>query len=243
MSKVWDVPHLKTGSERPVMDPDQVYVYNMRYCPYAQRAMLTLLAKKVDFKVFNINLKQKPDWFVNETFGKVPVLLYKGEIIPESLIVSDYADELFPGPQQHPSDPTQKAKDRVLLEIFNRVIMSYYKLMLSKEEEAKETALKDFCKNLDVITEDLKKRGSKFFCGETPGMLDWMVWPWIERFPVLEKLGITMPENAALQQYMDNMWETDPVKEYGLKPEVHYEFLKQYTSGQEEIDYDFMLNK
>ena len=40
------------------------------------------------------------------------------------------------------------------------------------------------------------------------GMLDWMVWPWIERFPVMEKLGITLPENATLQQYMDTMWET-----------------------------------
>ncbi len=28
------------------------------------------------------------------TFGKVPVILYKGEIIPESLITSDYVDEV-----------------------------------------------------------------------------------------------------------------------------------------------------
>ena len=31
---------------------------------------------------------------LDETFGQVPVILYKGEIIPESLIVCDFIDEV-----------------------------------------------------------------------------------------------------------------------------------------------------
>ena len=78
MSNDWNTPHLEAASSKPELDPDQVYMYNMRFCPYAQRTVLVLLAKEVPFKAININLKKKPDWFVESTFGKVPVILYKG---------------------------------------------------------------------------------------------------------------------------------------------------------------------
>ena len=42
----------------------QVTVYNMRFCPFAERTMLLLLAKNIPFDVVNINLKKKPEWFV-----------------------------------------------------------------------------------------------------------------------------------------------------------------------------------
>jgi glutathione S-transferase len=35
----------------------------MRFCPYAERTMLVLLAKGIPFDVVNINLKKKPEWF------------------------------------------------------------------------------------------------------------------------------------------------------------------------------------
>merc|ERR1719154_669197 len=117
--EIWDGPHLAVGSQKPTIDPEKVYLYNMRFCPYAERAVLALLAKDVAFENININLnfrqKQKPEWFLDETFGQVPVILYKGEIIPESLIVCDFIDEMFAGPKLHPEDPIQKAKDRVVL--------------------------------------------------------------------------------------------------------------------------------
>ena len=95
----WNVPHQKAGDPEPKVNPDKVTVYNMRYgeivvfivctryekfiiyltlmsrfCPYAQRTMLTLLAKGVPFEVVNINLKNKPDWFVEKTWGTVSVV-------------------------------------------------------------------------------------------------------------------------------------------------------------------------
>jgi len=243
MSNIWDVPHLATGAGKPVLDPDQVFVYNMRFCPYAQRAMLALLAKNVPFKVININLKKKPDWFVESTLGKVPVILYKGEIIPESLITADYVDEMFPGPQLHPKDPTQKAKDRVILEISNRVVMSFYKCMFAKDEEAKVAAVKDLTEHMITVEAELKKRGSKFFCGEKPGMLDYMMWPWLERIPVLAKIGMSPPKLQGMDEYMANMWKIDAVKQYGLSVDEHYQFLKQMKEMGDEVDYDFLIKK
>ena len=45
-----------------------------RFCPYAQRTILTLLAKQVPFQVVNINLKNKPEWFLQQTWGTVSVV-------------------------------------------------------------------------------------------------------------------------------------------------------------------------
>jgi len=243
MVSAWDVPHLAAGSLQPTMDPNQVYVYNMRFCPYAQRAILALLAKNVSFKVININLKKKPDWFVETTFGKAPVMLYKGEIIPESLITADYVDEMFAGTQLHPKDPTQKAKDRVVLEIFNRVVSGFYKCLYAKDEEAQATAVKDLTEHLQTVETELKKRSSKFFCGEQPGMLDYMMWPWLERISVITKFGMIQPVVPGMDEYIANMWKTDVVKKYGLNADDHYKFLKQYKDQKEDIDFDFLINK
>lgn len=43
----------------------------MRFCPYAQRAILALNAKQVDYEVVNIDLSNKPEWFFSKSgFGK-----------------------------------------------------------------------------------------------------------------------------------------------------------------------------
>ena len=65
-----------------------------RFCPYAQRTILTLLAKNMNFDVVNINLKKKPKWFLQKTAGTVSVVKYKGEYIEESLVNSDFVDEV-----------------------------------------------------------------------------------------------------------------------------------------------------
>ena len=74
MSEPWNIPHQARGSPAPKVDPDKVTVYNMRFCPYAQRTMLTLLAKNIPFDVVNINLKNKPEWFLQQTWGTVSVV-------------------------------------------------------------------------------------------------------------------------------------------------------------------------
>lgn len=44
----------------------------MRFCPYAQRTVLILNAKKVPYEVVNINLTEKPEWLTSKSpFGNV----------------------------------------------------------------------------------------------------------------------------------------------------------------------------
>uniref|UniRef100_A0A3Q1ERT0 Glutathione S-transferase omega 1 n=1 Tax=Acanthochromis polyacanthus TaxID=80966 RepID=A0A3Q1ERT0_9TELE len=72
---------------------------SMRFCPFAQRARLVLAAKGINHETVNINLKEKPDWFLAKNpLGLVPVLeTSAGEIIYESPITCDYLDEVYAG--------------------------------------------------------------------------------------------------------------------------------------------------
>ena len=56
-------------------------------------------------------------------FGKVPVVIHKGNTIYESLVTCEYIMDVFPGVKLHSEDPAQRVKDRMLVEVFNKVVM------------------------------------------------------------------------------------------------------------------------
>ncbi|GBP65917.1 Pyrimidodiazepine synthase [Eumeta japonica] len=65
----FNTKHLKKGDPLPPF-AGKLRVYNMRYCPYAQRTVLALNAKRVDYEVVNINLVDKPEWLTTKSaFG------------------------------------------------------------------------------------------------------------------------------------------------------------------------------
>jgi len=75
-----------------------------------------------------INLSDEPDWYLKKNpVGEVPLLEWidrdskQTRSVPESLIVSDYLDNLYPEHRLHPSDPYLKAKQQVLVGRFGNV--------------------------------------------------------------------------------------------------------------------------
>jgi len=82
--------------------------------------------------VVNIKLSDKPEWFFEKNpLGKVPAIeTESGECLYESLIVADYLDEKYPERPLQPKDPMQKAKDRILVEHFNKVSITLIFLLL-----------------------------------------------------------------------------------------------------------------
>eukprot|EP00091_Calanus_sinicus_P004131 TRINITY_DN14348_c0_g1_i1.p1 TRINITY_DN14348_c0_g1~~TRINITY_DN14348_c0_g1_i1.p1 ORF type:complete len:148 (-),score=51.06 TRINITY_DN14348_c0_g1_i1:278-721(-) len=121
----------------------------MRFCPFAERTILVLLTKNIPFNVVNINLKKKPDWFQEKTWGTVSVVKYKGEYIMESLVNSDFVDELEPATALHPLDPLEKAMGRLLVEKFGKMRAPYYGVLMAKGDNAEEVTKK----RLEMFTE------------------------------------------------------------------------------------------
>ena len=74
--------------------------------------MIVLRAKDVEFEVTYINLREKPDWFLEiSPHGKVPVLSVGGQPLFESNAIAEFLDEMVP-PRLHPEDPIKRARNR-----------------------------------------------------------------------------------------------------------------------------------
>ncbi|MBT3809851.1 MAG: glutathione S-transferase family protein, partial [Rhodospirillaceae bacterium] len=74
--------------------------------------MILLRAKDVEFDVTYVNLREKPDWFLEiSPHGKVPVLKVGDDILFESSAIAEFLDEMVP-PRLHPEDPIARAKNR-----------------------------------------------------------------------------------------------------------------------------------
>ena len=76
------------------------------------------------FDMINVNLKNRPDWFVAKTphIGKVPLIEYQGAVNYESFVLQEYLEEKFP---EHPrlaaSTPEKRARDKYMVELSKRV--------------------------------------------------------------------------------------------------------------------------
>ncbi|XP_021964953.1 pyrimidodiazepine synthase [Folsomia candida] len=245
--------HLAKGSQCPPPPVDKLRIYNMRFCPYAQRSVLVAIAKNIPHEIINCNLVDKPEWlFTKNPGGKVPVLEEPdGKILYESLIVSDYLDEVYPNRPLHAKCPYQKALDKLMIEEFNKVTTLFYKALTNLKPEG-SAALKDslveFQKGLSPFEKELEKRGTTFFGGnDAPGMLDYMIWPWIERVPVMKlstdpdifDFETAKKDNPNLESWRNAMKEDDAVKQYYLSAENHLKFIKSFLVGK--ADYDFLV--
>lgn len=66
----------------------------------------------------------------------------------------------------------------------------FYKVIFAIRDSLPEDEMKEriaaLVHSLKPFEEELAKRGKCFFGGDSPGMLDYMIWPWFERLPAIK---------------------------------------------------------
>src|SRR5260221_14404597 len=83
-----------------------------KLCPYVQRAVIALTEKGVAFERIDIDLANKPDWFLAiSPLGRTPVLQVGETAIFESAVILEYLEETQPKPL-HPPAALPRPEDR-----------------------------------------------------------------------------------------------------------------------------------
>ncbi len=83
-----------------------------RTVPVRAASAIVLAEKGIPFERRDVDLSNKPDWFLKVSpLGKTPVLLVGGEAIFESAVICEYLEETAE-PRLHPSDALQRAHHR-----------------------------------------------------------------------------------------------------------------------------------
>ncbi|EGT52105.1 hypothetical protein CAEBREN_12387 [Caenorhabditis brenneri] len=175
---------LKNGDPAPAPPAAGTFrIYNMRFCPWAQRALIYASVKNIPSEVINIHLQEKPDWYFSKHYkGQVPALEHdegKKHVI-ESAVIPEYLDDLFPETRILPTDPYERVQQRLLLDRLSAVAPAFYgaaQAVKNQEGRAEKFAevLKAFENAENLLTADFYSGTSK------PGFVDYLIYPNIQR--------------------------------------------------------------
>lgn len=233
------------GAEFPSTTAGKLRIYSMRFCPFAQRTRLVLAHKNIDFETVNVHLKKKPDWFLaRNPLGLVPVLEKDDKVIYESTATMDWLDEVYPNNKLIPADPFRKAQDRMYAENFGKIASTLYAL---RGADDKEPLLEKLRTAYQYYEDVLVKRGGPFFGGDKPCMLDFHMWPHMERMALLIK---AIEPRAVVDKekfpklggaWYDAMFALPAVKATMFDAETHTKFIKSYLDNPTDPDYDMGL--
>ena len=91
-------------------------------CPYVQRAVIALTEKGIAFERIDIDLANKPDWFLAiSPLGKTPVLQVGDIAMFESAVILEYLEETQARPL-HPANALTRAEHRGWIEFGSAVL-------------------------------------------------------------------------------------------------------------------------
>jgi glutathione S-transferase len=167
--------------------PAQLKLISHKLCPYVQRAVIALTEKGVGFERIDIDLANKPDWFLAiSPLGKTPVLRVGDSAIFESAVILEYLEETEPKPL-HPADPLTRAEHRAWIE-FGSTVLNDIAGFYAAQDEA---AFKAKTNQLEARFARLETRvaASPWFDGEKFSLVDAVFAPAFRYFDVFDEIA------------------------------------------------------
>jgi glutathione S-transferase len=153
-------------------------------CPYVQRAAIALAEKGIAFERIDIDLANKPAWFLQVSpLGKTPVLLVDGEAIFESAVICEYLDDTTL-PRLHPENALQRAQHRAWMEFGSatlNTIAGFYSAQDNAALSQKATELRAKFGQLET-----QLGTGPYFAGERFSLVDAVFGPVFRYFDVLD---------------------------------------------------------
>jgi glutathione S-transferase len=158
-------------------------------CPFVQRAAIALAEKGVPFERTNVDLANKPDWFLAlSPTGKVPLLRIDGEVLFESSVICEYLDETLL-PRLHPDDALARAKERAFMEFASAILGDLWGYQTAKDEATFLAKAKELDAKLQRVEATLGE--GPWFRGASFGLVDAAFAPAFRNFEVLDPIRDT----------------------------------------------------
>jgi glutathione S-transferase len=158
-----------------------------KLCPYVQRAVIALAEKGVAFERLDVDLANKPDWFLAiSPLGKTPVLQVSDKAIFESAVILEYLEETQPHPL-HPGDPLARAEHRAWIE-FGSAVLNDIAGFYAAADEATFNAKRSQLEQRFARLED-RVVAAPWFDGDTFSLVDAVFGPVFRYFDVFDAIA------------------------------------------------------
>lgn len=156
-------------------------------CPYVQRAAIVLAEKGVPFERRDIDLANKPAWFLKVSpLGKTPVLMVGDEAIFESAVICEYLDETAL-PRLHPANVLQRAQHRSWMEFGSALLNLIAAFYNAADEAALGARAAEIRTRLGQLEAALGE--GPYFAGNPFSIVDAVFGPVFRYFDVFDEIG------------------------------------------------------
>ncbi|WP_158671274.1 glutathione S-transferase family protein [Bradyrhizobium guangdongense] len=163
-----------------------------KLCPYVQRAVIALKEKGVPFERIDIDLANKPDWFLKlSPLGKVPVLVVtteKSEVaLFESNVICEYIEETQGGVRLHPAEALERAEHRAWMEFGSAILGDLWGLETTTDPATFENKRQALAAKFARVEAALG--AGPYFAGEAFSLVDAVFAPIFRYFDVFDELA------------------------------------------------------
>ncbi|CAN7284846.1 glutathione S-transferase family protein [Bradyrhizobium sp. LjRoot220] len=206
-------------------------------CPYVQRAVIALNEKGVPFERIDIDLANKPDWFLKlSPLGKVPVLVVRnddGEVaLFESNVICEYIEDTQGGAKLHPQDALQRAQHRAWMEFGSTILSELWGLETTGDAAVFEDKRVAVAAKFERVEEALGS--GPFFAGEQFSLVDAVFAPIFRYFDVFDEL---IDLSIFVQTPKVRAWRTELAKRKSVRnavgadyPQLLHAFLVRHNA-------------
>ncbi|MCV0397476.1 MAG: glutathione S-transferase family protein [Rhizobiaceae bacterium] len=155
-------------------------------CPYVQRAAIVLAEKGVPFERVDVDLENKPDWFLAiSPRGKVPLLKIGDDVLFESSAIVEYLDETHE-PRLHPENPVTRARHRAWMEFGSAILSDIWTIETATERKAFDAAVAELKEKFARVEAELGD--GPYFAGEAFTIVDAVFAPAFRYFDTFDQL-------------------------------------------------------
>ena len=155
-------------------------------CPYVQRAAIVLMEKGVAFERRDVDLRNKPDWFVAiSPLGKTPVLMVGNDAVFESAVICEFLDDTR-APRLHPVPALERARHRSWMEFGSALLNSIGAFYGAADPVALAARASDIRARLAQLESALGS--GPYFAGHGFSIVDAVFGPVFRYFDVFETI-------------------------------------------------------
>lgn len=158
-------------------------------CPFVQRAAIVLLEKNVPFERIDVELANKPDWFMAlSPTGKVPLIKVEQPdsadvILFESSAICEYLNETQDGVSLYSNDALSRAQQRAWVEFGVAVLSDAWQFLNAKGSAVADDKKAAFREKLQRLENNLEQ--GPYFSGAAFSMVDAVFAPVFRYFSLL----------------------------------------------------------
>ena len=156
-------------------------------CPYVQRAAIVLMEKGVPFERRDVDLKNKPAWFLAlSPLGKTPVLQVGEAAIFESAVICEYLDETH-GPKLHPGSSLERAHHRAWMEFGSALLNAIGGFYNAPDTDSLDARAADIRARFEQLEGVLG--AGPYFAGEHFSIVDAVFGPVFRYFDTFDEIA------------------------------------------------------